>query len=385
MNGSRNVGVILGLLGLLIAAPVVVRGQEDRPRATRNVVFVTTDGLRPEEVFTGADEALLNEENGHVGDLATLRKRFERNSAEERRRALLPFFWGTIATEGQVYGNEARGSQARVTNGRNFSYPGYNEMLTGAPDDRIDSNDKKPNPNINVLEWLNGRPEYHGKVAAFTSWDVFPYILNRERSGLVVNSGWEPIEGENLTVGQRALNVLTRTTHREWDNDRYDMFTFGAAVEYLRAQKPRVLYISLGSTDEFAHMGLYDRYLYAANYFDDCLERLWATLQAMPEYQGQTSLIVSTDHGRGSAPEGWRNHGANVEGADRIWIGILGPDTPALGERHDTDAITQSQIAATLAALLGEDYRAAFPKAAPPIAEAIGVHAGEPVGAGTSQ
>ena len=31
----------------------------------------------------------------------------------------------------------------RITNGLWFSYPGYNEMLTGAADPRIDSNDKK--------------------------------------------------------------------------------------------------------------------------------------------------------------------------------------------------------------------------------------------------
>ena len=34
--------------------------------------------------------------------------------------------------------------------------------------------------------------------------------------------------------------------------------------------------------------------------------------------------------------------------------------------------MTQSQIAATAAALLGKDWRAQNPKAAPPLAEAIG-------------
>ena len=83
----------------------------------------------------------------------------------------------------------ALGSEVRVTNGHNFSYPGYNELLSGKADPRVDSNDKKPNPNVTVLEWLNGRDPYRGKVAAFCSWDVFPWIINRERSGVLVNAG----------------------------------------------------------------------------------------------------------------------------------------------------------------------------------------------------
>ena len=38
-------------------------------------------------------------------------------------------------------------------------------------DPRIDSNDKIPNPNITVLEWLNTLPAYRGRVAAFGAWD----------------------------------------------------------------------------------------------------------------------------------------------------------------------------------------------------------------------
>jgi type II secretory pathway predicted ATPase ExeA len=43
----------------------------------------------------------------------------------------------------------------------------------------------------------------------------------------------------------------------------------------------------------------------------------------------------------------------------------------ALGERAHIPPVTQSQIAATLAALLGEDYNADEPKAGKPIREAL--------------
>src|SRR5262249_22780255 len=110
-----------------------------------------------------------------VADLAALGREFGRGSAQERREALLPFVWGVIADRGQLLGDAGR--EARVTNGKNFSYPGYNEIFTRRADPRIDSNDKVPTPNVSVLEWLNGREEFRGRVAAFGSWDIYPYIL----------------------------------------------------------------------------------------------------------------------------------------------------------------------------------------------------------------
>ena len=50
----------------------------------------------------------------------------------------------------------------------------------------------------------------------------------------------------------------------------------------------------------------------------------------------------------------------------------MGPDTPALGERRDVAPVTQSQIAATLAALLGKDWNAQNPAAGAPIRDALG-------------
>jgi len=55
-----------------------------------------------------------------------------------------------------------------------------------------------------------------------------------------------------------------------------------------------------------------------------------------------------------------------------MWLAATGPGVAALGERSDTATLTQSQVAATVAALLGLDYRAAVPAAAPPIAQIIG-------------
>jgi hypothetical protein len=103
---------------------------------------------------------------------------------------------------------------------------------------------------------------------------------------------------------------------------------------------------------------------------DRFLGELWQELQRTEGYRGRTSLVVTVDHGRGDGAE-WKSHGAKVAGSQDIWIAVLGPDTPALGERTDAEPVTQAQVAATVAALLGEDYAAGAPGAAPPIARAV--------------
>src|SRR6202050_4326970 len=122
---------------------------------TQNVVLIVSDGLRWQEIFTGADPALLNEEHGGIWESeASLKQRFWNEDPTVRRTLLFPFLWDVVAKQGQIFGNQAKGSIARVTNGLAFSYPGYNEMLTGHADPRIHSNEYGPNPNVSGYKSL---------------------------------------------------------------------------------------------------------------------------------------------------------------------------------------------------------------------------------------
>ena len=123
------------------------------------------------------------------------------------------------------------------------------------PDSRIDSNDKFPNPNVTVFEWLNRKPSFQGKVTAVGCWDVFPFIFNVERSKLYVNAGWVPLEPPVLSESQIMLNKLINQAPRMWDDSREDSLTFQVALEHLRRGSPRVFYIGWGDTDEHAHSG----------------------------------------------------------------------------------------------------------------------------------
>lgn len=369
-NGKFRIGVLL-LMWSIVAGQRDVAADELGQRKTQNVILITYDGLRWQEIFGGCDETLLNkDQGGGVRDVPTLKARFWRESPEERREALLPFFWKAIAKKGQVFGDPARNCRVRVTNGRNFSYPGYNEILTGFADEKIDSNAKKYNHNVTVLEWLNSRPGFAGRVAAFCSWDTFPWIINAERSGIPVNAGWTLFDVGPEPARLATLNDAVRDTTHVWDNVRDDGLTFHGTVEYVKARKPRVLYISFGETDDWAHEGRYDLVLDAAHRTDGFIERLWDLLHSLPEYAGKTSLVLTTDHGRGDTRVEWKNHGKDTAGSDRMWIAVLGPDTPPAGCRSDLE-VTQSQVAATVAALLGEDYHAEIPNSAAVLPDVI--------------
>ena len=69
---------------------------------TENVVLIVPDGVRWQEVFTGAEKALLNDkEGGSWLDDKTLLENFWRDDVAERRRLLFPFLWGTVAQRGR--------------------------------------------------------------------------------------------------------------------------------------------------------------------------------------------------------------------------------------------------------------------------------------------
>lgn len=272
-----------------------------------------------------------------------------------------------MARQGQIFGDRSRRAAVRLTNGLKFSYPGYSEMFCGLADARIDSNAKKPNTNLSVLEYLNSRPAFQGRVAAFCTWDVFPSIFRSERNGLKVHAAWKAVSDEPLSERQRFYNDLLLSLPHYWPDNVFDTVTMGFAREHLLRHKPRVFYVGLGETDEWGHGRRYDLYLEAAHQADRFLADLWRLVQGLPEYRGKTALLVTTDHGRGATRVDWTDHGKDVPGAEFIWIALLGPDTPALGVRENVEA-TQSQVAATIAHLLGEDFATASPRAAVPLA-----------------
>ena len=309
---------------------------------TENVILITTNGLRWQEVFSGADPELMNKASSGVADTNSLAKAFWRETPEARREVLLPFFWKVIARQGQLYGKQKKGSVADITNDKRFSYPSYNEILTGFANPEIKSNAKVPDQTPTVLEWLHLKAGFKNSVAASSAWDVIPFIINRERCGFPVMGGWESVPDRLTSSRMALLNELIRDTTPANAAEVYAAFIFQAAREYLITQRPRVLFVGFLETDHWGHAGRYDNVLDTAHKFDDYVRRLWETVQSLDQYRDKATFILTTDHGRGFAPENWKHHGAKIDGTENIWMAFMGPDTQALGERSAVETVSQS-------------------------------------------
>jgi hypothetical protein len=342
----------------LMADQSVAQGHE-----TENVVIVTLDGYRWREVFEGADKRILFNEK-YARD-TSVQSQFWAPTMRQRRQKLMPFFWNIISEQGQLYGNRKFDNGMRVANNNIYSYSGYSEMFVGFRDRRIHNNDPKVNPNYTVLESLNKSDAYKGSVAAFSTWQHMTLILREDLAGIPVNSGSDKAKGKWLTRREKKLNGIV-DHDKNPNGDRYDKFTFQYALEYMKRKKPKVTFISFDETDEHGHGARYDEYLKSAHQADSMIGELWAWLQADEQYKNKTTLIVTTDHGRGKSARGWRRHAILLRGSAQIWMAVLGPDTPPSGEMKDFMRLKQTQIAKTIATFLDFPY-----KNVKPVAEAV--------------
>jgi Metalloenzyme superfamily len=341
---------------------------------TENIVLITLDGARTQEIFSGLDLEILKDKTrrGKV-EHSELYKKYWAETPEERRERLMPFFWGTLMKQhGSIAGNRNLGSAVMTTNKMWFSYPGYSEILTGqAHDDVINSNDRNRNPYASVLEFLKRKLKLSSKeVAAFGSWDLFNWIAEHEEGAITINAGHEPYDSTDPEI--QVLSTLQNERLSPWESVRFDYFTVRFAMAHLKTYQPRVLYIALGETDDWAHGGDYARVLDSLERNDRQLKELWDYLQGSPQYKGKTSIIMTIDHGRGKTVTDWTDHGEKVPEAQYIWMAFLSPEVQLRGEWKNTETIYQNQVAATLCRFLNLDYSENNPQAGKPIARLFG-------------
>lgn len=366
MNQSRRATMLLGatLLGGLAASCTAPEPVE------RNLILVTLDGVRIQELFAGMDPVIANapEPQSGIYEIDVTRSRYWRESAAGRRESLMPFFWKALVPAGMVLGNPALGSPVTVRNTQWFSYPGYSEILTGEAQPEIQSNDFVRYPHETVLDYVQRKLELGPpQVAQFGSWDGFKYAASRQDGTFFMNGAYDPVPPPLGTPEMDTLAGLRKEVMQLWEESSNDVLTYRLALAYLKEHQPRVLWLGLGQSDDWAHARRYDRLLDYLHLADQMIEELWTTLQSLPRYRGRTTLIVTTDHGRGRLPADWSEHDVGIEGSQDIWIAVIGPDTPARGEVAGQAGVTQSDIAATMLQYLGLDHRDFNPDAGPPI------------------
>lgn len=364
---------------LIIAAAAVVAisptAGASEP-ATRNVVLVTLDGVRIQEIFGGLDSAIAAHSAEDVySEIETGRERYWAESPIERRQLLMPFFWGTLVPNGMLFGNDAYGSRMLVRNGIKWSSPGYAEMLTGSPHPEILDNTLVRYPHRTVLEHaVEALRVPKSGVAQIGSWDGFPFAAASRDDAFVMNGAYEPFPAEYSTPEIDALVDMRAQVMELWEESSNDGLTYRIARTYLETHQPRLLWIGFGQSDDWSHADRYDRLVEYLHLADRWLADLWATIEELPAYQGKTTLIVTTDHGRGRTPSDWAEHDETIPGSEAIWLAVTGPDTPAVGERVPEGTVYQGSVASTIAQLLGLDPADFNPEAEPPLPGVVANH-----------
>lgn len=336
---------------------------------TRNVILVTLDGVRIQEIFAGLDPVIA-EHAGRYGysEIEAGRESFWRESPEARREALMPNFWKALAPEGVVFGNREKGSRVTVRNDYLWSAPGYGEMLTGAPREDIVDNSPRRYRYRTVFEHVRDELELaHHEVAQFGSWDGFKLIAASNDDAFLMTGAREAVPGKLANAEMSLLAELRHEVMELWEESSNDALTYRLARAYLLEHEPRFMWIGLGQSDDWAHADRYDRLLAYLHLADAMLGDLWRTLQRIPAYRGKTTLVITTDHGRGLTPADWTEHDKSIPGSEDIWLAVIGPDTPDAGEMQQVPSVQQGDVAATILQFFGLDPAAFDPDAGPPV------------------
>ena len=342
--------IFLLLIFTCIFFPIFAQTQDDH-----RVIVITTDGYRWQELFHGIDTSIVKVKRFSKGDSARLITQYWSTDLNERRKKLMPFFWGELASKGQLHGNRDAGSLVDNSNPYWFSYPGYSEILTGQVDIAVNSNEYKPNPHTNFFEFLNILPAYKGRVAAFAAWDAFDRILNEKRADFPVVNGFDSYPALEKDPESKLIAKMLKETFKPFGTaESLDIFTHYKAIHYLKTNKPKALFISYGETDEFAHEGAYNHYLDAAHQFDAWVGEIWNFINTDPDYKGKTTLLITTDHGRGDAIKSqWTSHGEKVKDCFGIWYAMIGKNVPSSGEMKSTEQVYQKELIHKLSSAMG--------------------------------
>jgi hypothetical protein len=272
-----------------LASTLVSWTDADRGRRASHrdakVIVIALDGVRWQEVFEGCAAELTRSGRCPQG---TLTPNLER----------------LFSYEGAALGAPGR-SEFGVEGPSYLSMPGYQQMFTGVRRVACESNDC-------------------GRVRYETITDA---VAKRFGPGqAVVFSSWAGV-GEAATRDPMTLHISAGAEGTGASGYRRDAETARLAIEFAERALPRFLFVGLGDTDEEAHTGNYDAYLAALTEADAWIGRFADLARRQNEQGRETTLIVTTDHGRAlDAKEHER-----VPEAARTWLVASGPKIRARG------------------------------------------------------
>jgi hypothetical protein len=292
--------------------PLAASPPEVRAETTERVLLVVLDGARWQDVY---------------GD-----------------PALMPTLHQWMA-EGVALGAPGVGEPIEASGPNFVSLPGYTELLTGRTSS-CGTNECGPSSEPTVMDEARNT----GSVAVVSSWESIANVVAHLGSSSFVSCGRRPALGAYDAATQRLLADGARAN--PWPGQaefRPDRLTAELALHVLESRGPRLMFLGLGETDEYAHHGDRQGYLAALRFDDEVLARIDATLRRTGADQ-HTTVLVTADHGRA---RGFREHGRAWPESSRVWLVAKGGSVPARGYTASSAPRRLADVAPSIRQLLG--------------------------------
>jgi len=302
-----------------------------------NVILLMWDGIRHQELFGGTDPSLLPRGMNHL-----------------QRDELMPFFWNHFVPNGVLYGDPTSSSHIfHCSNKYMLSLPGYQSIMAGVTQPAKDNHSGYIQVETLQESLVSKLALKEHEVASFASWHTMLHAIHSVHGGEhFANCGIEAyvdpkrVETEGdatpplsdflseivrkmmMEKGIETLNREQQQSQPPWHNARFDKYTNAFALHYLTLHHPRFMFLSFNDSDDMAHFADYEGYINAIRQYDKWLQILMQILSDMGEYGKNTTVIVTTDHGRGEGAE-WVDHGgaASMLEAKPVWLAASGPYT----------------------------------------------------------
>jgi hypothetical protein len=286
------IGLLTGLLFSGAATAAEIPSQN-------NVILLTLDGVRWQEVFHGTDPAV---------------------DAGKTENPVMPSLWRELLPEGVLFGNPGTASGMTVANDSYLSLPAYQSIMAGFPQEDCFSNQCGAIGVETLPERLQKEISAHrADVVTIASWQTIREAAEHVSGSTWVNTGAEVLEDGGTEPELKELNLRQSADLPPWGDARYDKYTWAHAMRVLKKHRPRFMFISLLDSDEWAHKGDYPKYIDSLKTYDTWIRELSALLEGMGSYGAATTLIVTTDHGRGEGAN-WGPHGAFFPSSRNIWL-----------------------------------------------------------------
>jgi hypothetical protein len=324
-------------------SPVIPAQLEGAPHGrTDNVILVTIDGVRWQDVFGGVDPAMARWSglpDAEVVDAARL----------------LPNLFA-LARRGAVSGAPGHGAPMMASGPNYVSLPGYLEIFSGSREVGCRTNRCAPTAMRTLFDRARDTIAVKDTdVAVIASWETIAGAAARTPGRIAMSAGRHGgVTREAVKADAELARLVDEAASADpapGDADyRPDAYTAAIALRYLEVARPRVLAVNLGDTDEYAHAGDYASYVRALRRADGFLGELRESLDRMGEYGRRTTIVVTCDHGRSAS---FNDHGWDVPESGRVWMVMSGGAVPALGYVDRGGAARLADIAPTLETLLG--------------------------------